>query len=64
MIKLFLSHASEDQEDFVRPLAEALMPDFEVWYAPYKLTFGDSLLKRIDEGLKSCDYGIVIFTHR
>ncbi len=64
-VKIFLSHASEDQPDFVRPLAEALsaLPDdFKVWYSEYELTLGDKLLKMIDEGLKSCDYGIVVLS--
>jgi hypothetical protein len=29
---LFLSHAWEDKTDFVRPLAEALHEEFDVWY--------------------------------
>jgi len=62
MITLFLSHASEDQEYFVRPLAEALRSDFKVWYSEYELTLGDPLLKKIDEGLRSCDYGIVVLS--
>ncbi len=62
MITLFLSHASEDQEYFVRPLAEALKSDFKVWYSEYELTLGDPLLKKIDEGLRCCDYGIVVLS--
>jgi hypothetical protein len=62
MIKLFLSHASEDKNDFVRPLAEALRTDFKVWYDEYELVLGDPLLKKIDEGLRSCDYGIVVLS--
>jgi hypothetical protein len=64
-VKLFLSHASEDQPGFVRPLAEALsaFPDeFKVWYSEYELTLGDKLLKKIDEGLKNCDYGVVVLS--
>jgi hypothetical protein len=62
VIKLFLSHASEDK-DFVRPLAETLRTDFSVWYDEYELTLGDSLLRKINEGLRSCDYGIVVLSH-
>lgn len=62
MIKLFLSHASEDKEDFVRPLAEALSPDFQVWFDEYELVLGDSLLAKIDAGLRSCDYGVVVLS--
>jgi hypothetical protein len=59
---LFISYASED-EPFVRVLAEALSKQYEkVWYAPYELTLGDSLLKKINAGLGSCDYGIVVLS--
>jgi hypothetical protein len=64
-VKIFLSHASEDQADFVRPLAETLskFPDeFRVWYSEYELTVGDRLLSKIDGGLKSCDYGVVVLS--
>jgi hypothetical protein len=60
---LFISHASEDQPDFVRPLAEALQDKYEVWYSEYQLVLGDSLLQKIDEGLASCDFGVVILSH-
>ena len=48
-MKLFISHASEDKQDFVRPLADALAKHFEVWYDEYVLTVGDSLQKKIEE---------------
>jgi TIR domain-containing protein len=59
----FICHASEDQADFVRPLAEALRKKYgKVWYSEYELTLGDSLLGKIDQGLASCDYGIVVLS--
>lgn len=62
-IKLFISHASEDKADFVRPLVTALQQaGFEVWYDEYELTMGDSLLRKIGEGLKTCDFGIVVLS--
>jgi TIR domain len=61
-IKLFLSHAHEDKDDFVRPLAEALRADFKVWYDEYELKLGDSLRGKIDEGLRTCDYGVVVLS--
>lgn len=60
---LFICHASEDQPDFVKPLADKLAKEFEVWYAPYELHLGDSLREKIDVGLKKCDYGIVVVSH-
>ncbi len=60
---LFICHASEDQPDFVRPLAEALSIEFKVWYSEYELKLGDSLLQRIDGGLATCDFAIVVLSH-
>jgi hypothetical protein len=59
---LFISHASEDKDDFVRPLAEELKKYFEVWYDEYRLTLGDSLLQKINEGLRTCDFGVVVLS--
>lgn len=61
--KLFISHASEDKDDFVRPLAEALRKDFDVWYDEYQLVMGCSLLEEISKGLANCDFGVVIFSN-
>ena len=60
--KLFISHASEDKDDFVRPLAEALRTDFEVWYDEYQLVMGCSLLEEISKGLTNCDFGVVVLS--
>jgi len=61
-IRICLSHASEDKDDFVRPLAEALREEFEVWYDDYSLLVGPSLLSQISKGLKHCQYGIVVLS--
>ncbi len=62
-IKLFICHAREDKDDFVRPLVKKLETDFEVWYDEYVIKLGDRLRKKIDEGLATCDYGIVVLSH-
>jgi hypothetical protein len=62
-MRIFLSHASEDKKDFVRPLAEALKKYFDVWFDEYELCVGDSLLKKISDGLDSADYGVVVLSH-
>jgi TIR domain len=63
-IKLFISHASEDKEAFVKRLAAALNanPKFEAWYDEYSLKVGDSLLQSISKGLRSSDYAIVVIS--
>jgi flagellar biosynthesis chaperone FliJ len=59
----FISHASEDKDDIVRNLADSLKANgFEVWYDEFELKIGDSLRKKIDEGLINSRYGIVIIS--
>lgn len=59
----FISHASEDKEDIVRDLADALKETgFQVWYDEFELKIGDSLRKKIDNGLSKSRYGIVIIS--
>ena len=60
---VFISHASEDKEEFVKPLVEALQAaGYKVWYDEFTLKIGDSLRRSIDSGLKNSRYGIVIFS--
>ena len=60
---VFISHASEDKEGFVRPLAEELTKlGFDVWYDETSLQIGDSLRQKIDQGLVSSRYGIVVLS--
>lgn len=61
-IKLFLSHASEDKAEIAEPLYQALKDEFEVWYDKARLTLGDSFYEKISEGIRGCDFGIVIFS--
>jgi hypothetical protein len=61
---VFVSHASEDKESFVRPLAQALAQlGVKVWYDEFTLEIGDSLSKSIDKGLANSTYGIVVISH-
>lgn len=60
---LFISHASEDKEDFVRPLAETLENiGVKVWYDEFTLKVGDSLRRSIDHGLANSRFGTVILS--
>jgi hypothetical protein len=62
-MKLFISHASEDKEAIVRPLAEALgEAGYDVWYDEFSLKVGDSLRRSIEQGLSACSYGIVVLS--
>lgn len=60
---VFISHASEDKENFVRPLANKLTSmNVKVWYDEFTLKVGDSLSEKINEGLSKSDYGIVVLS--
>lgn len=60
---VFICHASEDKDSFVRPLAEALKNShLEVWYDEFSLVIGDSLRESIDKGLAKSRYGIVVLS--
>jgi hypothetical protein len=60
---VFICHASEDKEEFVRPLAISLISrDLKVWYDELTLTLGDSLRRSIDRGLAHSRYGIVVIS--
>jgi hypothetical protein len=60
---VFICHASEDKEDFVRPLAELLrLQHIDVWYDEFSLNIGDSLTQKIDEGLSNSRFGIVVLS--
>lgn len=60
---VFICHASEDKEAFVRPLAEGLKNHgIEVWYDEFTLKIGDSLRRSIDYGLGNSRYGVVVIS--
>ena len=60
---VFISHASEDKEEVVRPLANALVQrGLKVWYDEFELKIGDSLRRKIDRGLANSRFGIVVLS--
>ena len=60
---VFISHASEDKDDFVRPLANALInKGLNVWYDEMTLRIGDSLRQKIDKGLANSRVGLVVLS--
>jgi hypothetical protein len=62
---LFICHASEDKDPFVRQLAERLQVEqARVWYDDFVLRLGDSLRRSIERGLSSSRYGVVVLSPR
>jgi hypothetical protein len=60
---VFISHASEDKDEVVRPLAHALMQSgLKVWYDEFELKIGDSLRRKIDKGLASSRFGLIVLS--
>lgn len=61
---VFISHASEDKEAVARPLAAELDSlGLRVWLDECQLTIGDSLRRKIDDGLSNSKFGVVILSH-
>jgi hypothetical protein len=60
---VFISHASDDKDEVVRPLAEALKAGgLDVWYDEFELKIGDSLRQKIDRGLAKSRFGVVVLS--
>lgn len=60
---VFISHASEDKDEIVRPLAYALQDlGMKVWYDEFELKIGDSLRRKIDKGLANSRFGVVVLS--
>lgn len=60
---VFVSHASEDKDDFVRDFVMCLQENgLKVWYDELTLRVGDSLRRSIDNGLRNSRFGIVVLS--
>jgi hypothetical protein len=63
MWDLFISHASEDKDAVARPLAARLAnAGLKVWFDEQTLRLGDSLSRKIDEGLSTSRFGVVVLS--
>lgn len=62
---VFICHATEDKDDVVRPLAEALRTQgLRCWYDETELRVGDSIRRSIDLGLSRSRFGVVVLSHQ
>ena len=60
---VFISHASEDKEEIVRPLARELRQrGLRVRYEEFELRIGHSLRRKIDEGISRSAFGVVVLS--
>jgi hypothetical protein len=60
---LFVSHATEDKERFVRPLVKALSDaHLSIWFDEDELRPGDSLIQSVEKGLSRSRFAIVVLS--
>ena len=60
---VFISHASEDKETFVRPFVRRLLElGLSVWYDEFQIFPGDSLRRSLDEGLAKSKYVVAVLS--
>ncbi len=61
--RVYLAHASEDHEALAKPLAQALMAQgIDVWFDEWEIRAGDSLRRKMEEGLANCTHFVVLLT--
>jgi hypothetical protein len=60
---VFISHAHEDKDEIVRPLAHVLQKlGLRVWFDEFELRIGDSLRRKIDQGIAGSAFGVVVLS--
>ena len=60
---VFISHASEDKDSVALPLRNALAArGITVWLDKTELRVGDSLRRKIDQGIRASRFGIVVLS--
>lgn len=60
---VFICHASEDKLEIARPLVQALSDvGISYWYDEAEIIWGDSIPKRVNEGLKISKYVVVLLS--
>jgi len=60
---IFICHAGEDTEAIVRPMVEAInQTGISCWYDEAEIQWGDSITKKVNDGLSMSRYVIVVFS--
>lgn len=63
MRDIFICHAGEDKEEIVRPMVEVFsQAGISCWYDEAEIKGGDSVVQKVNEGLASSQYVIVVFS--
>jgi hypothetical protein len=60
---IFICHAGEDKAEIVRPMVEAFsQAGISCWYDEAEIQWGDSITKKVNEGLATSTYVVVVFS--
>lgn len=63
MRDIFICHASEDKDDIVRPMVEAInQAGISCWYDEAEIQWGDSITQNVNKGLSTSRYVIVVLS--
>jgi hypothetical protein len=63
MRDIFICHASEDRDEIVRPMVEALSEaGISCWYDEAEIIWGDSITQKVNDGLAKSRYVVVVFS--
>jgi hypothetical protein len=63
MRDIFICHAGEDKDEIVRPMAEAFsQAGISYWYDEAEVRWGDSIVRKVNEGLLTSRYVVVVFS--
>ena len=60
---VFISHATEDKDAVARPIATCLVSHgLRVWYDEFELRIGDSIRRKIDQGVARSRFGVIVIS--
>lgn len=60
---VYLAHATEDKH-LAKPIAEGLIArGIDVWYDQWEIGLGDSVRRKMEEGLGDCTHFVALLTH-
>jgi len=63
MRDIFICHAGEDKDEIVRPMTEAFSQSgISCWYDEAEIRWGDSIVQKVNEGLVTSRYVVVVFS--
>lgn len=61
---VFISHASEDKDRFVRSFAQKCLSNgIDCWYDEWEMKLGDNLLEKISEGLRESAIFVIVLSN-